>query len=201
MSQSFSLRGQASLYAYESLCSAKTSHRVLLLLKKKSLSVILFLFLASETETTCVICALTFYCSSYTFESEQRARLSHFLPIPAVLILAAHRSVCVFPQGLQENVEGWEEEGILVSNAHQMISLFIFPFNLFSWNTVFFFFFFTALTHCPSFPCVTGYVGGEGPVKAVIHESGHWMMGCSWPLSLSLSICADIVLTLAMWFH
>lgn len=30
-------------------------------------------------------------------------------------------ALSVFPQGLQENVEGWEEEGNLVSNAHQII--------------------------------------------------------------------------------
>lgn len=57
--------------------------------------------------------------------------------IPAVLIWGIYCSVCVFSQGLQESVEGWEEEGNLVSDVHHLLCLFISPFSLLLEDTLF----------------------------------------------------------------
>lgn len=122
------------------------------------------------------------------------------LLIPAVLIWGIYCSVCVFSQGLQESVEGWEEEGNLVSDAHHLLCLFISPLS--SWKTHSFFMSLLSHSLAPTFPLFSWMTGEvRGLVKAVTRESGQRMMGCSWPFSLSLAICADTVLTLAMWLH
>lgn len=49
---------------------------------------------------------------------------------------AALTTVSVFSQGLQENVEGWDEEENLVSDAPHLLLQFICPFSLFLENTL-----------------------------------------------------------------
>lgn len=51
--------------------------------------------------------------------------LSFSLLIHAVLIWGIYCSSFVFPQGLQESVEGWEEEENLVSDVHHLLCLFL----------------------------------------------------------------------------
>lgn len=104
----------------------------------------------------------------------------------------------VFTQGLQENEEEWEEEGNLVSDAQHLLRLFRSPFSLFLKDRDFLYLF--SLAPILSLFCwVTEYIWGL--VKSVTCESGQWMMGCSWPFSLSFPICTDIAVTLAMWLH
>ncbi len=117
------------------------------------------------------------------------------LLIPAVLLWKIYCSVCVFSQGLQGSVEGWEGEGNLVSDTHHLLCLFISLFSLFPEDPSFL----SLAPTLPLFPWVTGYV--QRLVKAVTRESGLWMMGRSRPFSLSLAVCTDTALTSAMWLH
>lgn len=85
---------------------------------------------------------------------KQQVMLGCSLLILAVLIWGIYCSVCVFSQDLQESVEGWEEEGNLVSDAHHLHCLFFSPFSLFLEDTLS-----SSISLAPTlpfFPWVTG---------------------------------------------
>lgn len=150
------------------------------------LFVVLFLLLASESHFSTVPAHTNLTPSN----TRLQVMLCCSLLIPAMLSCAFYCSVCVFPQGLQENVDGWEDEENPVSDAHHLHYLLIYSFFL----------------ECTLFLFSLSFLGelmslSRGLVKSVTHKSVCWMMGCSWPFSSSLPICAGIVLTLAMWLH